>query len=590
MEEILVTTIDNKVVDKSLCRKMGGVYYLKGDVNIENSGECYYINNKYYKYNTGYIFYDHSVKQYVLKNSVEKIVEKGVIDIDDKGNLTFGSFSLNNNDYVELKSGISKYICLNEDIVKDNKFYLECLEDGIYYLRTLIDSFRFVKPVKCNREYKYSLSYDSRNLTSKVKDIYSKQYEPVYHHILEKLKCDITKGLSFGVEYETTAGVIPNRYCNKLGLIPLRDGSISGLEYVTIPLEGNKGIQTILDINKELNKRTSFDSNCSLHLHIGNIPRTEEFFLALFKILFLIQDEMFSMFPFHKKENYDIKRKHYTKPLPIKETMLLFDSSIKTKEDIKKNFNILYKFLSTGEDYNKAGGTLDKIKNHPSDPGGNSKWNIKTRYYWVNLIPLLFGNKQTVEFRIHTPTYDSNKIMNYMLTCFAIINYTKRNQDDILKNFNNYINIDLNQIVFDEYYNDLNNFKVVNDLQRYYSLRKQYFFNRTKEGDFLANEDNFIYSSDYVNWNNNKMMDENKTLKGFKKLSQSVGIPIPVFEENNNFNAERIRQEIRDEFRNIRIEGDGFFNVVGEVGIQQPNIENEEIDIEEEIEDNNFDL
>lgn len=557
MEETLITTIDNRIVDKSLCRKMGQHYYLKGDVNIENSGECYYIDDKYYKYNTGYIFFDHTVKQYVKKGSVEHNIVEGIVDVKEDGTLSYGYFSINlkKKDYVQLHNNIGTFVCLNENMIKACKYYKENLQDGDYYLRKNLDSCKFVKPSVCDRNYKQSLPYDSRNIISNIKESYLDNYIPDYHYVLKDLKSDLTKGLTFGVEYETIVGMLPNRFVNKLGLIPLRDGSIDGLEYVTVPLKGHIGLQTILDINKELKKRTSYDNSCSLHLHIGNIPRTEEFFLALFKVLFLVQDEVYSMFPHYKKENYDIKRKHYTKPLPLKETMLLFDSNIKTKEDVKKNFSILYQFLSTNQSYDKAGGSLDRIKNHPSDPGGDSKWNIKSRYYWVNLIPLLFGNKQTVEFRVHTSTYDSNKIMNYMLMCFAIVNYTIKNQDSILKNFCNYINIDLNQIVFDEYYNDFNHLRLVEDLQKYFQCRRQHFFNKTKKGDFIAEENDFIYEHPLINWNNNIEICykfTNKTIA--PKVSTMGGRINHIIPNDLNGRIQEILREVPNNFGEFRNE------------------------------------
>jgi len=556
METNMVTTVDGRIEEKINCRKMNGLYYVKGDINIENSGECYLIDDKYYKYNTGYIIFDNSVHKYVLKSTLKDkfYVEKGIIDFKNGNEPIFGSYSLEKNNDIYVLIINNKYSCINEDILKNNIHFLENLEDGIYYERNKLDSYKYVFPTKCSRDFKYSLSYDSRGLTEKAEKKYIESYKPELYHIgLESGKSDITKGLSFGLEFETSLGIVPLRICSNLGLIPLRDGSIDGLEYVTIPLKGKNGMQTVLDTLKVLKRRTVYNNDCSLHLHIGNIPRTEEFFLALFKILFILQDDMYSMFPFHKKENYEVKRKHYTKPLPLKETMLLFDSKIKTKEDIKRNFDILYRFLSMNQSYDAAGGKLSNIKSHPSDPGGNSKWNIKTRYYWVNLIPLLFGNKQTVEFRIHTPTYDSNKVINYMLTCFSIIDYVIKNETSILSNFQQHVNIDLNHVVFESYYKDFSNIRIVEELQRYFDCRKRHFFFKTKKGDFLANEDEFSYTPKYLNWEstNNKL---NNSFKFSSNLSvpayDNIGLDIQL-----NDAIRRVAARIDD---NIRIVNPAF--------------------------------
>ncbi len=500
MSVTIVTTFAGKTANKTECRKMDGIYYIKGDPLIENSGECYKIGDTFYKSHTGYIIYDHAVKSYVLKKDFNKSFNttKGLIGFNENNTPLFGAFTIKNkykSPFILIDGG--KYICINEDIVKNNPKYAEDLASGVYMDRRSVSAYRFALIDNCDQRTKNSLPYDSRGIMDNVMAIHNKFYEPEYCKDIEKLDEKFIKGLTFGLEFETTKGMIPKIKSDYLGLLPLRDGSINGLEYVTIPLKGKEGLQTVLDSLTELNKRTKYDNNCSLHLHIGGVPRTEEFFLAVYKILFLIQDDMFSLFPFHKKENYGIKRKHYTKPFPLKETMLLFDKDIKTKEDVKNNFNILYKFLSMNQDYFDAGANLDNIIHHPSDPGGHSKWNITSRYHFVNLIPLLFGNKETIEFRLHTPTYNKAKVMNYLLICFAVIKYAMKHQDKILTKFENYVNISLTSIVYDIY---SSNNQLTEELSMYIERRKGYFYNKTRNGDFVANEDDFKYYSNYFNW------------------------------------------------------------------------------------------
>jgi len=49
MNKDTVLTIDGTVVEKSKCRNIRGEFYIIGDPTIENSGHCYFINEKYYK-------------------------------------------------------------------------------------------------------------------------------------------------------------------------------------------------------------------------------------------------------------------------------------------------------------------------------------------------------------------------------------------------------------------------------------------------------------------------------------------------------------------------------------------------------------
>ena len=81
-------------------------------------------------------------------------------------------------------------------------------------------------------------------------------YKPLFNNNVQNLSL-LFKDLTFGLEFETTNGIIPSSKLNCLPLLPLRDGSINGLEYVTIPLQGVKGLQAVVDSAIELNKRTT---------------------------------------------------------------------------------------------------------------------------------------------------------------------------------------------------------------------------------------------------------------------------------------------------------------------------------------------
>ena len=49
---------------------------------------------------------------------------------------------------------------------------------------------------------------------------------------------------TFGLEFETAGGYLPQHQLYELGLIPLRDGSITGIEFTTVVLQGNKGLNS----------------------------------------------------------------------------------------------------------------------------------------------------------------------------------------------------------------------------------------------------------------------------------------------------------------------------------------------------------
>tara|TARA_R110000851_G_scaffold314588_6_gene476723 strand:- start:2303 stop:4120 length:1818 start_codon:yes stop_codon:yes gene_type:complete len=536
MKEI-IETITGASVPLSECRKIKDGYYKIGDVTIKDSGDCFFMEerNKYTRLETGYIEYDVRLQKYVYKSTAPLF--KGVVGIDSNENLILGYFSKDENTYYEtiFDKDLTHYITLlTKDYLIKSNIYLENLEDGMYYHRQSISTSKFIKLVNPNNSYKRNLPYDSNGRMSGLIEKYNNLYKPIYSPVCEKYG-EFMKDLTFGLEFETSVGSIPQSRCDTLGLMPLRDGSVEGLEYVTIPLQGKKGVQTVIDSIKELDTKTEFSEKCSLHIHIGNIPRTEGFFLAMYKMLFLFQDSIFEMFPVYKKTNYGYKKKHYTKPLDFKNTIMLMDGKI-NRHNMRKNFSILYNHLSMGSDYKDADYSLDNVHSHPSDPEGRSKWNIRTRYHWVNFIPLLFGNKQTIEFRVHTPTTDVNKVMNYMLLCSSIVNYTIENEKNILENFGSVSDISLGSLVYD----NLNKSKVTDYkklysyFQEYIDNRKSHFYRAACKGIINEDESNFqIFPR--LRWDpkkDNKIKFFNNRKEDVKKFSKpSLGRYIPTSDD-----------------------------------------------------------
>ena len=519
-----VITIKGEELPISQCRKFNKLYYKLGDINIQNSGDCYLINGKCYREETGLIVYNYSIKEYVILNDN---LLKGVVDVAD-GNLIIGYFN-NNTKYSKItdKNGKSHWL-YNVEIFNNNKEYRECLSTGDFYHISTLQAWKFNKIEFPNKNYKYSLPYDSKGIIENNLKNYNENYNP---EISQNIKnyAPLLENLSFGLEFETTKGHIPDRVLNQYGLIPLRDGSISGIEYVTVPMEGEKGLQCTADILKELKKRTSYsDETCSLHLHLGNIPRTKEFILAFFKVGMKIQDEMFQMFPLYKKYNYHIKNKNYSAPLPTFEILSQLDPIIDSR-NIDENFGILYKYLSMGQEFKSVGNNLENVLSHPADPNGNQKWLVKCRYFLYNLVPLIFGNKQTIEFRIHTPTYDVNKILPFIFMNSLIVNFVIRNQKLILnrKNFiNSWSLLDILYMQIDQY--DIPNRNTFKDLMySYIEVRKKYCENQILKGNIVGTESE-IPSPTHINWLKGQETKKKSSFGDVLEILQSDILTQPV--------------------------------------------------------------
>lgn len=426
MSKKLITTINNEELPISHCRKYDKKYYKIGDINIENSGDCYKIDDKFYRIETGQIVFNHTENKYCIKNNNLLF---GLIKGNEKGYFT------NNINKIKIIDETGSWIwAINEEILQNNFSYRERISTG-EYIHISQATAKELNQIKVpNKDYKFSLPYDSKGITDKHLEIYNNLYDSKISPSIDDFS-KLLGDLTFGLEFETIAGFLPPRITNKLGLIPLRDGSIQGLEYVTVPFKGAKGLQTVVDISNELNKRTAFDYKCSLHLHLGGIPRTPEFILAFFRTTLFIQDELFSLFPIYKKYNLGIKNKNYSKPYPVYKLVSKMNPVI-NDGNVKANFGVLFDYLvgEQGSFYHNYNLNLNNVKSHPKDPSGNQKWNISTRYYFHNFIPLIFGNKQTVEFRIHTPTYDVDKIFLFIGLNAILINFTKKFEKEILSN------------------------------------------------------------------------------------------------------------------------------------------------------------
>ena len=428
MDIKVVTTISGELVPREECRYIKGNFYKIGDPNIKDSGDCYKINDRYYRASTSYIVFDEYKKEYVINNDT---IKEGIIDFSDEENPILGFFVPHGVYSVDilLLNGTHKTL-MHSSLVKDNLNYRYCKSADSFVHITQVTARQINEFPHTSLDDRYSLQYNCDNYIGAA----SKKFDAT-DLIIDKSISSFApslKDLTFGWEYETTHGKVPARLVDGLGLMPLRDGSIGGLEYASIPLQGEKGMQATKLACKALSSFTKYDDNCSLHLHVGNIPRNKKFLVALLKVLCNVQEEMYSLFPIFKQYNFGVKRKNYTKPLPALRLLSKMDDKI-DDSNIDKNFDVLFEFLSMGIPLNSFGSTLEEVTHHPSDPRGTSKWNIRSRYYYVNLIPIVFGNKQTVEFRIHTPTDNSDKVLLYLFMCGGIVNYVKDNYNGMLK-------------------------------------------------------------------------------------------------------------------------------------------------------------
>lgn len=210
---------------------------------------------------------------------------------------------------------------------------------------------------------------------------------------------------SFGIEFETAAGYLPQSKCFELGLIPLRDGSISGVEYSTIPMSDNEGICLLKRQLEALKKYTYTNKECSVHIHMGGYPVNPKAIFILHSMWYYVQHYLSSYIPNYSYRTDAFKKngKNYCG------TVEYFD-----------NFKNLYQYY-VGQKY-----LGDLYQPHPNDIEKRAKWNIKTRYFNCNFINMLcYKGAKTVEFRFLTPTYSFEKITTFLLIFNGILRYAE---------------------------------------------------------------------------------------------------------------------------------------------------------------------
>ena len=211
---------------------------------------------------------------------------------------------------------------------------------------------------------------------------------------------------TFGLEFETAGGFLPQHRLYELGLIPLRDGSISGIEFSTVVLQGNFGFNLLKQQIEELNEHTIFDKDCSLHVHFGGFKLSGDLLLAV--------NNLFA--------NSDISR--YLPQLSFN-THLYKTNTEKNYCEFNtrfRSFEEMYMALVQRHFYG------DFCQPHPRDLTGTRKWCVKQRYKAVNFInALCYNGPKTIEYRMLRPTYNFEKVIGWLFIYAAFIKYAEMN-------------------------------------------------------------------------------------------------------------------------------------------------------------------
>lgn len=403
----IVKTYDGTEAARKDCRFIKGGYYIKNK-------QCFLIDGKWYRINSGKVAFDHEHSDWIVLGT-RRLIE-GIVDFKNNTPV-FGSFSPNMNKNTHIYYKHKYFDIIDEKIVLGSDMCIEGVNGGYYFKDEPNLPKEFTTRLRPHREdyYSFPYNYGSDSLIPEFRDAFEESF------VGDPLISDAWKHIadfSFGVEFETERGAIPERHLMRNGLIACRDGSITGFEYTTIPLRGESGIQAVRRACDLLKKYCACSPNESMHIHIGEYPRTVKAITALYRLGILVQREIYSMFPPYYTDTAKFKRKGYCNPLY---------AAGAESDDPKKIMSDIYFYLSNGSSFLRFPTGM-----HPMDRSGQHKWEISPRYHWLNLIPIIWGERGTVEFRCHTPTVNADKVINWLFIIIAIMKYALKHGKELI--------------------------------------------------------------------------------------------------------------------------------------------------------------
>lgn len=348
------------------------------------------------------IIYDNTIKEWVIRRNFHRRALVGI----DSSILEFGYISDSIRCPVAKISGEVMFLCIDDQMLKDYFVFSEKI--GFYLLKTesnpddtkIIGSGGF--------PYTFTKQYESLFNLELFRD--KQLIENNYKYWASKYLYDYT----FGFEFETSCGYVPQHECFKSGLIPLRDGSITGLEYTSVVLQGNDGLNMLHQELEQLKAHCKFDKECSLHIHIGGYPVNDRYLWVLYNVFLAFENKIKKFLPkwTFETRRYKASGKDYCKKL--------WGDVI--------NFNQLYRNIA-GSNY-----FGDLHQNHPDDPFREHKWNVHSRYYWVNLVNMMcYSGPKTIEFRFLRPSFDEKKIVHWLILLISLLEYSKKIAEKAIK-------------------------------------------------------------------------------------------------------------------------------------------------------------
>lgn len=425
-----IITVSGKSESVSKCRKIDNLYYFVGDFRKKDSGDCYLLpeNEKYVRASNPKLHWNYTKERYVIIS--DEIL--GVIGLNN-GVIETGYFNYSvycPRIYVDgdVLYGIPDFKGFSSHFAYDpiNMYYV--IKREYDKRRTEI----YLNEGHRKGQYKaFPGEYYSANETPHLPKVSASKKQFPSDPLDEYLK-----GRTLGVEIETRTGSVPEEQLYIHGMVPLKDGSISGHEYVSDIIKPSGAINLLRSFFEIAAQYTRVDQTCSLHYHIGGFNyKVPENVVALYTLWYRLQDETDSMMPPYKRDLQFLAGKKggpkdHCARLP---ELNIFDRLGKGRDEdvIKVLYEEMLSIFNDNKGVPQKSGDLYRHVHH-----GRQKWDQHGRYYGINFIPLLFENKHTVEFRLHSGTVNQYKAIYWLLICLAMLKYAEEQHTNIFSTKN----------------------------------------------------------------------------------------------------------------------------------------------------------
>jgi hypothetical protein len=472
-----VTTVSGQTEYRMNCRRVKDTYYIK-DVDI------FLVDGTWYIKSNGKLEYDHETKKWVVKKYTN--LQHGIVGFESNGKHIEGYYTPNNYTNCRIQENGNEYYCISDELAIKNGFVLTNQSTSVLFKRSEVRP-NWLEPKNFNNtRHTYNIEDNADEFA-----IAKKNFED-FKLPIEKETLKFAKYLgetTFGAELECIRGFVSNNTLRKRGVIICRDGSLvagdgsQGPEYVTVPLQGAKGVQNLKELATEISATNNISYNCALHFHLGNIRTDRTFIVALYKLGAFIQNDLFKMFPYYKNDEIKFagKQKNYCKKLKS----FIPNYKGEGKEEFTKYIDDYYKAIFSWLVDGRAIPTmnLNRGMRHPQ----SHKWERQARYHWINFMNLFFDNRNTIEFRLHTPTTNAYKITNWLYMIRAIILYTEHYTEDIIKGVKPTMKKILD--IYSEVYKDKGGQELSTILNGYYKSRVDEFAAFTAKQNYVPQEE-----------------------------------------------------------------------------------------------------